>query len=228
MKKFLLLALTLTAFMPLLSAKGLTFSMGGSDLPSGGIVSFNDYETYNWSSQTEVYFEPKIYITKDSNEPVSIKTTSNYAVQLCIGGDCVASTEILKENLTFNSGTPEDLRLECSLYFDKGAEIVLPAIEVEIEAWYADDPSDVATLTLKMGDTASVDNLGSDSNSIRPIGHGLAYSFDKAVDLTVYDMAGHTMTSRTVEGSGTLSLDNLSKGVYIYKAGRNTGKFMIR
>ena len=228
MKKFLLIALTMTALTPLLSAKELTFTMGGKDLPSGDTVIFDDYETLYWASMTEVYFEPKIYITKDSNGPVSIKTTSNYAVQLCIGGDCVASTEILKEDLTFNPGIPEDLRLECSVYFDKGAEIVLPAIEVEVEAWYADDPSNVTTLTVKMGDTASVDNLGSDSNSIRLVGNCLAYSVDKDVDLTVYDLAGQTVTSRRVEGSGTLSLENLSEGVYVYKAGRLTGKFIIR
>lgn len=228
MKKPLLIALSLIVLTPILAAGELTFTFDGKTVPAGGRVIFDTYETYPQGSQTEVYMEPKIYITKDAADEVNIRTTSNYPIQLCIGGSCEASENILKENLSFNANTPVDLLLDCSILFNKGQEIQIPAIEVLIEAWYADDPSNVTSMILNMGDLATVEGVDSNSDYIRAYGSHLGYNFEKPVETAVFNLAGQPVVKETLQGRGFLELNGLEAGVYIFKAGTRVGKFIIR
>lgn len=229
MKKFLLLTLTAVFGLSAVSAKEITFSFDGKTVANNGTVEFTKYEEFDWGTQTEVFIEPKIYISKDSSEPINLRSTSDYPVQLCIGGQCEASENILKENLTFDVNTPEDLWLDCSLFFDKGQDIVLPEITVKLEAWYASAPSNVKSMVVKMGNVAGVSDAITTKDAVTVNNRTLAYIINSGeTDLTVFNLAGHAVSRHKVQGKGTISLASLPVGIYLFRVNGIVGKFIVK
>lgn len=228
MKKLLLIALSLFAASTAMSAKELSFTFDGQPVANGATVEFGEYEELDFGTQTAVFIEPLVYITKDALETVNIRTTANYPVQVCIGGECTAAENILKEKLSFPPNTPTDLQLDAKLFFDKGEEVVLPAIEVLIEAWYTSTPGEITSMTVKMGDIASVQSIIANANVVVPAGKNLNYNFNASTDITVFNLSGRAVAKQRVQGTGSLNLSSLPVGIYLYRAGGLTGKFILR
>ena len=231
MKKFLLVSLTLLSAFTCMSAKEIKFYLGDDAVASGATVAFEGYEVYPNGATTEYYIDPKVYIMKDAADNVSVRTTSNYDIQLCIGGQCEAAKVIDKSNLNFAANTKTDLQLECSVFLDKDAEVELPAINVLIEAWYVSDPATVYTMTLNMGDVAGAKDAVADTNTVTVSGKNLNYNIDGASNITIFNLAGRAVYRQKVEGSGVLGLDFLPVGMYLFRAdgvAATTGKFIIR
>lgn len=66
------------------------------------------------------------------------------------------------------------------------------------------------------------------NRNIRVSGRTIHYSVDSATNITLYTISGQSAISRRISGSGTLSLAGLPAGVYIYRAGKSTGKLVIK
>ena len=212
-----------------LSAKELTFYLGNEKVANGATVEFKGYEEWPAGSQTEVYIEPKVYLVSDVAGDVTVKSTSNYEVQLCIGGQCEASTSVVKEGLSFEANAKNDLLLECSVFFGKDEEIVLPKIDVVLEAWYDSDPSTVYTMNLKLGDTSGIKDAINGKNAVKVVGKTLSYDFEGSNTISIYNLAGTAVGAYKVSGAGSISLDSLSTGVYLYRTGDSkAGKIIIR
>lgn len=228
MNKKLLFSLAMLATMTFASAKEITFTYEGEPISNGSTIEFEGYEKYEWTLQTEVVIAPEIFITKDSEAAVDIRTTSNYPIQVCIGGLCVAETNILKEGLLFEPNTPNDLLLDATIYYDKGQEIVLPKIEVLVEAWYSDDPTNVTKFTLKMGDVAGITDATVNANVVALSGKTLNYNVKGSSNLTIYNLSGRAVLSHKVNGAGSISLASLPVGIYLYRVAGTTGKFIVK
>ena len=236
MKKILLFLMFAAGMMTSVSAATLSFQYQGETVPQNGSVVFEGYERYPYSStKEELFMEPKIYIVSDVADKVNIKVEANSTVQLCIGGQCEAGTELLKQGISLGANTPEDLLLDGSIVVDKGAEADLPVIEVSIQAWYTNDPDNVVSMTLKMGGVnAGVESLAADQNYITLKEGSIVYDLNAAAQLGVYSLSGKSVVNQTVSGAGSISLQGLSRGVYVYRlAGKNgktikADKFVIR
>lgn len=232
MKKSLLIALAAACCASAASAKSLTFVYEGQDVPQNGTIEYTQYEEYpNGPTEIEIFMKPELFIKNDVAETFSVKTTSNYPVQLCIGGQCTAAVTNLKDDLNFTAGSTTDLLLDCSLYFNKDEAYVVPAIEVLIEAWYNSDPSTVTTMTLKMGNTAGIGDITSAPNRVSFANNSLNFNVNGACDVVVYNLAGRAVKSQKVNGNASVNLESLPVGVYIYRtsgAAATTGKFIIR
>lgn len=200
MKKFLLFAIAFLGISSVASADQLTFYYNGAAVAPGSTIEHAGYEIYDYTStQDEAFMDPMIFLGSDVNGTVAMKTTSNFPVQLCIGGDCQASQEIEKDDLVFEAGKQQNLLLDCSYFFDKGTEPVLPAIEVTIEAWYVNKPNVKTTIYLKMGSAAGVESVIADENAA-PV---------------YYNLQG-------------VRVENPQSGLYIYRQGRKTGKILVK
>lgn len=231
MKKFLLVSLSLLSVFSALSAKELTFYLGDEKIPANGTVNFEGYEEFPSGSKTEYYIDPQVFIMKDASDNVSLKMTSNYDVQLCIGGQCEAATVVEKPNLSFDANTKTDLLLECSVFLDKDAEVVLPEINVLIEAWYVDDPTNVYSMRINMGDVAGLSNIEKNVVEVKVVNKSLTYNLDGASTISIFNLAGTTVASHKVSGRGSVSLASLPAGAYLYRAEGVkgcAGKFIIR
>lgn len=231
MKKNLLLGIAILGLCSSLSAQTLTFYNGNEPVAPGGTVNFSDYEPFEYNGMVEAYLDPKISIMKDSEGPVTIKATSNYEVQLCIGGQCEAATEVVKDNLQFDANTLADLLLECSVFFASGEPIVIPDINVLIEAWYSNDPSKVTSMTLHMGGEAGLSSVETDTNVVYAENGLIRYNVTAPVKIDVYNTSGSKLLNRVVSGSGALSLSSLPSGLYIYRAegaASASGKILVK
>ena len=166
MRKILLLSLGLIAASSAMSAKTLTYYFNDAPVAAGSTIYYDKWETFPAGKDLiEVYIEPKIYLESDVTDKVSVRTTSTYPVQLCIGGDCSQDYVITKENIDFTAGTREDLYIDSSIMLPADQQIVLPEIEVTIDAWYSSNPSEVTTIYLNMG-SAGVENVIVDSDVV--------------------------------------------------------------
>lgn len=231
MKKFLLLTFCALCATVSLSAKSLTYYYEGSPVTPNGTVNFAGYESYDWGTQVEAFIEPKVYIVADSSDPVTIRTTSNYDIQFCLGGTCEAAKVITKENQVFEPGKQNDLLIDCSVFFDKGTTIELPEIIVKVEAWYNSSPSEITTMTLNMGSAAGATDIVSDSQGIKVRNNALVYNVEKNTTVSVYDLGGHCVRTDVVSGKGVIDLGALHAGLYFYRASGDTsakGKIIVR
>lgn len=232
MKKLLLVALTILAGAYTTSAKELTFYLGDEVVPANGTASFAGYELYDdIPGEIEAFIFPNVFISKDTNEPISLKTVSNYPIQVCVGGQCEAAETVLKENLSFAANKKENLLIDCSIFFSEGEEIELPEIKVDIEAWYSNDASNVTKMTLYMGKIAGVNNVSKDENRIYFVNNILNYKVDSASTITIFNLSGKAVGKHSVKGNGSISLGSLPTGIYLYRvdgASVPAGKFIIK
>lgn len=219
MKKILLSIALLGGLFMTGNAKELTFIYNDAPVANGGVVEFFDYETY----PGEIFINPEIYLESDIDATVTLKSVANYPVQICIGGQCEADEYVYKDDLNFKGGVPQDVLLDCSLYGDVD-EIVIPSIEVQLEAWYNDDPSTVYSITVKMGDWAAIKSISGDSSKVNFDGRNLNYDLGSASTISLYSLSGKTILSKNVAGSGSINLNGLSKGVYLYRIAGKNGK----
>ena len=230
MKKTLLLGIALLGLGMAANAKQLTFYYDGTSVGNGSTIEFSGYEEFDWGVQIEAFMEPKIYLESDIAANVAVTSKSNFPVQLCIGGQCEAAEQISK-TVTLEAGKRTDLLLDCSVFFDKGEAIVLPYIESTIEAYYIDSPADKTTIYLKMGSAAGVEGVAADMSSIGTCCNAINYSMTSPTVITVADLNGRVVESRTVSGNGRIDLSELPAGVYVYStqgAMKASGKIFIK
>ena len=163
----------------------------------------------------------------EEESPVTIHASSDTAFQLCAGGNCVRNKDITKSVENFEANVPLNLQLDWDTETFGEDEIEIPEIKIEIELWYDENPDDVYSITLIMGGvnaSAGVESIGSTLNSVVFKGNSLSYDVNGASQLSVYSLSGKTVINKSVSGNGSVSLEGLSKGVYMYRLTGKNGK----
>lgn len=237
MRKFLLSGALLIGAMATVSAQELAFQKDGVSFENGATLEYGEVEIDDEIPGVfYIVIDPQLYLVSDVDATVTVTCTSvsGPAVQLCAGGDCVTTNQqnpIVKNDVTLKAGTPLDLK------FDYNGEVVgttyeIPDIVAVLEAWYNDDPTNKVTLNVHMGDLdAGVESLSLGDASVVLNGRQLDYNVANASQLDVYSLSGETLLSKSVSGNGSISLDALSNGVYLYRlSGKSSksGKIIIR
>lgn len=225
MKKFLLLSMFAAGVLSV-SANSLSFQYEGETVPQNGTVTFEGYQRNPYSStKEEIFMNPEIFILSDTDAKVNIKVQANNTVQFCIGGQCEMNTEILKEGIQLQANKPEDLQLDSSVVVEKDADVDIPVIEVKIEAWYANDPANVVSMTLKMGGmNTGVEELTALQDNVNISGNYLVYDINGNALIDIYTLTGKQVIKENVSGSGSVSLLDLNKGIYVYRVSGKNGK----
>jgi len=93
------------------------------------------------------------------------------------------------------------------------------------------NPADVFPPTEDPGPVdppVSVATVLSDDNQVAIAGNSLYYRFETPQALSVYSVNGSQVYNGVAGEEGTTSFDFLPAGLYIYKAGNNTGKILIK
>ena len=232
MKKFLLSATLLGGAILGVNAQTLTFQYQGQDLEDGASIVYDGYEedTMGYDDYVNYKIDPKIFILSDIDDYVNITVDSNVAINLCAGGLCTTGTNVEKPNVFLESDVPLDLQLDYDVDSTPGEVVEFPEINLVIKAWYVDYPEVMITLNVKMGGFAGVESLIS-NNNVNINGKVLSYNFNKASDITLYSLSGKTLMQKTVSGNGSINLNSLPAGVYVYKVNGSiskTGKFIVK
>lgn len=235
MKKFLLASAILISGMSVASAQDLYFQTAdGKELNGETYVFTDEADRYPQGVATEFFLDPDLYIYSPAGGSVTVSmTTNNTYTQLCFGGVCEAGMQVTQTN-NMKPGIAMPLLFDYSEIVPDSelANFKVPMIEAVIKAWYTNDPSKVITMTVKMGDTdAAVHSITTDNDKVIVNGKRLDYSVEGSASLSVYSLSGKTLINKQVAGTGHLSLDGFSNGVYLYRlSGRKakSGKFIIK
>lgn len=229
MKKLLLAVLLAAGGMIQMTAQEIYFMNQDGDNLNGTTYVFEDVEIYPYSpDKTGILIDPKLYIYSDTDIKVNIQAKANVNVNLCAGGQCESGLQPIKENVELKAGQA------LSLNFDYDVNVTneeyestyqIPAIEAVLSAWPVADPSAVVSVTVKMGDVgAGVESIAMNQNSVIFNGNSLNYDVTGASQLSVYSLSGKTVLNKAVAGNGSLSLDGLSKGIYLYRLTNKNGQ----
>ena len=225
MKKLLLSALLLAGAMSPLAAQGLSFKTASGEDVTGTTYVFDDVEYWPQGSKTEVYIDPDLYIYSEKGGNVDIYVDANVSVQLCTIDNCEYGEKVNKLNVPLTAGVARSLVFDYSETVADIDSYQLPEIVATITAYYSGDPSSAITMTVKMGDVnAGVEAVAMNQNAIVFNGKTLSYDVNGDSQLSVYSLSGKTVLNKSVAGNGSLSLDGLSKGIYLYRLTDKNGK----
>ena len=241
MKKLLLATLLAAGGMIPMSAGEFSVLFENEPIENGSTVVFDGYslEVMEYPGMDIKYYvwtvDPELYLVSDTADPMTIhaKDLNGVKFKLCAGGLCQQGDNITKpvENIVPNQ--PLNLQLDWEENGIDLSEIEIPAMEIAVEIYYTSNPTEVFSFTLKMGgfNPAGVDSVGADDVNIVFKGNALYYDLPSASQISVYSLSGKTVLSKTVSGNGSLSLDGLSKGVYLYRVSgksNKSAKFIIK
>ena len=230
-KLFTLLA---TSMFVVASYAQSTFSLvrNGEALANGAEVVVTTYTLeYDWSEYgmgVGVSFDSGIHIKNVSGGEASfvarlegVQNASNFSI--CCGGQCspIGSEGWVEKIGVLAAGESVDTQIHDMPSFDALAEVAAHHSICKLNVYNANNPSDGITVTLVMkGATDSgLDHVASE-NTVVVMGRSLHYNFDNAEGrmLRVFDISGASVMSQILGGgTGSVSLSQLPKGIYLYK-----------
>jgi hypothetical protein len=253
MKKFFTLCAAMLATAASFAQEETTFSFVHNDqvVTNGGTVNVSTADIENIAG---FYFIPEynshLYAKNNSNSEATVIATieeitsdpSGVYVGICAGGTCenlTATKTSASKTATIAAGGLIDLEIEA-----KGTATTVESEANKFDAEYNSvtrvslqlqgDPDDITTITLNMGRTATGISYVSSVNKVALHGRTLSYQFANSASRTlcVYNVSGAAVMSQPLSNaSGTVSLNNLPTGIYIYKisgAAGLCGKVVIK
>ena len=232
MKKiFTLLVLFATA---LTASAQLSFTMDGNTIENGATITSSKVDP-SFAEFGSVMFMPGVFVNseKSGNVTVEVKALDGRSVSLCFGGNCISGKNLSKsEDMT--AGESVDIQLDGGGMFISGTQ----TYKCEVTAYYTSDRSSTISFTLIMTNDPTVLAVGSveaENDGVMFDGRTMSYTFAAAAPRTVslYTVSGKQVAQWNVDAAaGTLSLDNLKNGTYVYAvkgAGTNiSGKVVLK
>lgn len=231
MKKLFTSMLMMFGCIAAMSAQSVTLQKGAEGevtYTSGDVIEVKAekqgdeiFSYYKW--------DPELYLLlPKTSTSVTVTLASESAVQFCGGdGNCqmTGPGKPVEKKIALTSGKPEALQIDI----------------LDMAGAIADDEEITATLTVASltktdsytikflpKNNAGILDMETEANAISVSGRSLTYSFAKPTVLTLYTISGQAAVTRTLNGAGSMSLEALPGGVYIYRAGTQTGKFIVR
>lgn len=235
MKKLFTL-LTVMAGMLTASAEGFTLYHGDTPLTDGAVVEVG----YEKPAPVLSEWKAGIYLQAPERGDYRFSaSTDGTGVQVCLPPTCQPMTAGTPLTLigTLDGEVKHDLQIhrQTSGMGAPTDEVILKLCVQEI---IIDDDNapigDPVNITVKFlpktaEEVASIEAVGAPTHTI-----GLAsprvlrYNVAPSTRLSIYSLTGARAMSATISGSGTLSLDRLAPGIYIYRAGALTGKLLVK
>ena len=232
MKKiFTLLVLFATA---LTASAQLSFTMDGNTIENGATITSSKVDPM-FTELGSVMFKPDVFVNseKAGNVTVEVKALDGRGVSLCFGSICI-NGENLSKSKDMTAGESVDIQLDAGGMMVKGTQ----TYKCKVTAYYTSDPSSTISFTIIMTNDPTVLAVGSveaENDGVMFDGRTMSYTFAAATPRTVslYTVSGKQVAQWNVDAAaGTLSLDNLQNGTYVYAvngAGTNiSGKVVLK
>ena len=230
-KIFTLLVLFATA---LTASAQLSFTMDGNTIENGATITSSKLQP-SLAEMGFVMFKPDVFVSseKAGNVTVEVKALDGRSVSLCFGGNCIPGTNLSKSK-DMAAGESVDIMLDAGGMFISGTQ----TYKCEVTAYYTSDRSSTISFTMIMTNDPTVLAVGSieaENDGVMFDGRTMSYTFAAAAPRTVslYTVSGKQVAQWNVDAAaGTLSLDNLKNGTYVYAvkgAGTNiSGKVVLK
>lgn len=215
--------------------EGVTYTTGYTveEMDLGGIILRNYIQNSD------------LFLRGENGADVTVEVTASSNVAVCsITGQCTNGTEVTKSGTlgaydvvsTEGNNVTVDLKIEYQIQDmnDADPSTLLQDITVEVKAYYTSTPNEVVTAKVLMSklSASEVGGIGSVVNDGVKIGLGygnvIEYTVAKPTKFALYSIAGNLVMSRLIASTGSINLDSLHPGIYIFSAGGKTGKIIVR
>lgn len=194
--------------------------------PNGSVINVAP-ATITTGTSTRYVWDPELHIKAINTCWVTVTascTPEDNNVQFCgINGSCIllSSGEVTKST-TMNAGQVENLEIDIARRPQLITENQTCTITIDADG-------EVTTITVNfLKDNTDIASVEAAAQAVSVKGRVLTYAFDTPTQLALYTISGQPAICRTLSGNGTLSLEALPAGVYVYRAGSHTGKFIVR
>jgi hypothetical protein len=237
MKKFYFLLLTMLSVMTV-SAQDFAVKYNGSALANGATVNITSEDLVTSEvipGVMNVYsMTPYFYVTGGEDGSFTVayditETNGNGEFQFCYylqegTGQCVQSNPTVVDGY-FNDDTNSGFDMQ---YSYKGASMKPIKATVKVTVTNNDSASVSFTIVYDSEATASVSNVAKDNSVVRFANNNLYVNLDSAATVEVFSTTGSRV--KVVKGvkNATINLSNLQNGIYFYRAGKKTGKFIVK
>lgn len=105
----------------------------------------------------------------------------------------------------------------------------VPSVHTYFDVTVTDNSGSTLKFKVKVNtDQAGVDAVNANTNSLKVQGKALHYSASSPVVIEVYSIAGNLVFKQAVNGNGSIDMSGIHTGMYIYRMGTVTGKFVIK
>ena len=230
MKKiFTLLVLFATA---LTASAQLSFTMDGNTIENGATITSSKLDP-SFEEMGFVRFKPDVFVSleKAGNVTVEVKALDGRSVDLCLGGNCISGKNLSKA-VDLAAGASVNIELDAGGMFISGTQ----TYKCEVTAYYYYTKTISFTMIMTNDPTVlAVGSIEAENDGVMFDGRTMSYTFAAAAPRTVslYTVSGKQVAQWNVDAAaGTLSLDNLKNGTYVYAvkgAGTNiSGKVVLK
>lgn len=223
-----------------------TLERNGETLSNGAEITITEYSVeYDFSSMGMgicIKFDGGIHIRNNSGNAgkfvaklEAIENCSN--ISICCGGTCigVGTTGVVEKEGTLEAGATINTELHDMPTFQNTADISGHLSKCKLTVYAFGDEEDAVSVTLIMkGNTDSgLDQLKNSGKEVILTGRTLNYHFDNSTShlLRLYDISGAAVMQQNLSSnSGTVSLEHLPQGIYIYKieGTKACGKIIVK
>ena len=166
--------------------------------------------------------DPKLNVRSDVDATFTFayKCTTGQEITFCGNGKC---DDYVECSYTTSIGVGGKWKAELH-YIDakaKDPEELPKDINVELTL-------DANSYTLIMNSSEGKVTMIQKDRNVAFSDNALVFSLSGAANATVYDMQGRKVLSTVVNGNGTLDLNSLGRGAYIYRIGNISGKILVK
>lgn len=225
MKKFITSLMVLAAAI---TASAQNFTVTGVDdatYTDGDVINVG----YTTSNSGRFKWDPELilHIAKAGTLKVTAEANVANIVQFCgIDGSCAMLTAEAKEKSKWFAADNIDA---LGIDIVSRREVIAEPVEVKITIT---DGTETMNLTVNFltvsAEEAGIDAPAAPAAGLRVSHRSLSYAVDAPTQLAIYNISGRAVVNRRISGTGSLNLAALPAGVYVYRLGSATGKFLLR
>ena len=225
-----------------LTAQNITVKLNGQNIANGSTVEKYYAEDRTWDEELEDYnpgLYPEIVFSSAANGNVTAVLTSldkSEDIGFCWGGECSMTFaangyKATKADIAYNKKLHGEQNLEIEVIHDTPwTENYTRELELTIT-----QKGETFTCRIILGvdpeKAASINNVAS-KKPVVFANNALCTNLDEPATVTIYSITGADVLSKNVNASGAVSLNNLPKGDYLYRAKTSkksyTGKIVLR
>ena len=217
MKKFYLLLMAL-AITCTAQARKISFYLGDQLIEKGSTVQFNTITEEEYSGA--LLIAPPLYIGSDTETQqaqFTMRCTSGQSLSVCTGGTCVMGSNVTKTGLSIS----KDGKLAMDIHyesFDADSSEDLPKdIILDISGQDGTYSTSASNFTIVLNSSGSgIATVFGDKPELRVAGRRLAYKVNGHATISLYNILGVRALHVPVTDAGTVSLESLPKGIYVY------------
>jgi hypothetical protein len=180
-----------------------------------------------------VKWDPELHVKANKAGSYTLTVTTDMSgLQVCsFTGQCTIVSGSTSRTASLKAGAVENLLVDVTDFIMEGQTPTAITSEQTATVNMTSNGESI-TVTLKFIPEAEGAGIGTvtapSTSDITVSGKVLHYSFTQPTQVKLYTISGQAAMSRTLNGAGSLNLQGLPAGIYLYRAGKNTGKFMIR